>query len=164
MGLHIDTLKDLRNFLKQSKLEVKSIEELLALLARINAGEDPIKAHQRLAWRHIVSVGKTACIVAGICSFYGMVVPSATMQHSGGNPIAITLGILGILWGGALAITVVIARSTLTALKHQPAKPPGGSEAVGGPNSADGPNATAARSNTDITNDRTRVAASRNTP
>ena len=166
MGLHLDTIKDLQKLLKQLKLEVKSIEELAGLLAKLNAGEDPIKAHQRLAWRHIAAVGKIACIVAGICSFYGIIIPSAMMQHSGGNPIVITLGILGILWGGAGMVTLISARMTLSALRSNPAanptRPPAGSESVGGPNSAALSNATSARSATDIINDITRVTASRN--
>jgi hypothetical protein len=159
MGLHIDTSSDLRKLLKQLKLEVRSLDELRVLLANINADEDPTRAHQRLAWRHIASVSKVACIVAGVCSFYATIIPSAMMQHHGGDATGITLGILGILWGGAVGVTLIAAVATLAALRSQPAnrsRPRQGAESVGSPN------ATTGNSVTDITIEPTRIAASRN--
>ncbi len=165
MGLRIDTLSDLKKLLKQLKLEVKSLDELQALLAKINADEDPIKAHQRLAWRHITGVGKIACIAAGICSFYATMIPSAIMQHRGGDATGMTLGILGILWGGAIVVTLIAAAAILFALRSQLAnriKPPQGAESVGGPSATAGPDATSIRPTTDIKSEPTRFAASRN--
>ncbi len=166
MGLHIDTLKDLQKLLKQLKLEVKSLDELQGLLARINANDDPDAARERAAWRLIGLVAKLSFITAGILSFYGTIIPSAMARELGSNTAAVlTLWILGILWGGATLATVLTAYLSLSSVRAlragKKSSPPGGTEAVGGANSAAGPGATPNDSITAILNDRTRVSAPR---
>ena len=83
MVLHIDTLSDLKRKslekqLKTGKSQKRASTNCRRCWRRSTRMMIPSRsAHQRLAWRHVASVGeKNWCIASqGICSFYATIIP-----------------------------------------------------------------------------------------
>src|SRR5262245_60035005 len=107
MSLPIESVEELKNLLKASKLSLDSVEEMKDLIVSINANYNPDAARIRAAKLVGVVVPSVALGAAGLLSF--SVLPLAKQNlHPG-----ILVAMLGILWGVAGVVSIVAVACSL---------------------------------------------------
>src|SRR5262245_36749577 len=119
MSLQIESVEELKNLLKASKLSLNNVEEMKDLIVSINASYNPDAARVRVAKLLGVVVPAVAFGVAGGVSFF--VVP--TLRDL---PAGLLVAILGILWGVAGLVSLVTVSCSLAflCLRRPPQAPP----------------------------------------
>src|SRR5262245_57660082 len=99
VSLHIDSLKDLQQLLKSCQLQIRSVEELEGLLARVNASYDPDEARVRAARRLGSLVPGLGAGAAFLTSFYLMPISLVALDRHAGvwERVTMCLGGLAIV-------------------------------------------------------------------
>jgi hypothetical protein len=109
MSLVIESLDDLRTFLKHTGVKVSTVEEMKALMAAINANYNPDAARLRVARLLGLVVPGVTTGMAGLTSFFIVGGPGG-LHYEGLAALCVIWGVVALVSMAAVLASAVMAR------------------------------------------------------